>query len=179
MRFFPSAVALLLAAALASPLAAEEMNPPPRGVVLLDPEAESLVLENSLETELKDPITLWHPSPADIDHLETLLPDFLCQLQTPPAFQPLPEYYRQYAGAIRDGKRTIFVNFFHSSSAKDWAEWFDKDPDLQKRLTEKGIQEDRWLYQLVVVCDGGAYFFSARFDVEKGTFVYASFNGHA
>ena len=179
MRFSPPIAALLLAAALASPLTAEDMNPPPRGVALLDKEAESLVANLSLESEQKLPTTLWTPSPADINRLEKLLPEYMGQLDTPDDYQPLEEYYRQYAGVIRNGKRMIFVNLFHSSSAGDWVDWLEKDPDLLKRLAERGITEDQWLYMGLTVCDGGAYFFTIRFDVETGTFEYPSFNGHA
>ncbi|HVR98581.1 MAG TPA: hypothetical protein VMW27_18340 [Thermoanaerobaculia bacterium] len=146
---------------------------------MLDKEAEFLVMDLSLQSEQKISTTLWHPSPADIDRLEKLLPEHMRQLKTPSDYQPLQEYYRQYAGAVREGKKLVFVNFFHSSAANSWVEWLDKDADLQKRLAEKGIKEDAWLYLLLGVDDGGAYYFTIRFDVETGRFEHPIFNGNA
>jgi hypothetical protein len=178
--------AVLFAVCLAFPLAAEEAPKPPEsqirpplGVVLLDEEAKFLVMDNSLEADNKVPPVLWKPGPADIDRLEKLLPEHMRQIKTPDDYQPLQEYYRQYAGVIRNGKKMIFVNFFHASYVKDWLRFAEKDPDLQKRLAENGIKEDAWLYRLMIVFDGGAYFFTIQFDVETGTFSYPRFNGYA
>jgi hypothetical protein len=175
--------AVLFAVCLAFPLAAEEapkppesrIKPPPLGVVLMDEEAGYFIYGQTGSTE----IPLWRPTQADIERLEKLLPEHMRQMKTPADYQPLDEYYRQYAGGIREGKKVIFVNFFHSSSAKDWGEAANKDRDLQKRLAERGIKEDTWLYELLTVCDGGAYYFTIELDVETGKLSYPSFNGYA
>jgi hypothetical protein len=52
------------------------------------------------------------------------------------------------------------VNFFHSSAAKGWLQ---QDPDLERRLTKKGIKEDSQL-TCSSLCAMGAPIFS-RFDL--------------
>lgn len=176
MRSRLAAAAVLLVAAFASPLKAEGIKPPPRGVVLMDEEAENFVLGYSVNSENDVPPPLWKPGQADIDRLEKLLPEHMRQMKTPPDYRPLDEYYRQYAGAIREGRRVIFVNVFHSSSAQTLAESANRDLDLQKRLAERGIQEDSWLYQLITISHGGGFHFWIEFDVETGRFGYPVFS---
>jgi hypothetical protein len=179
MRESLVATLVLCFAAFASPLKAEEtpIRPPPRGVVLMDEEAENLVLALSVNPS-EDYVTppLWKPSQADIDRLEKLLPEHMGQMKTPPDYRPLDEYYRQYAGAIREGKKVICVNVFHSSSAQFLAEGANSDRDLQKRLAERGIQEDAWLYQFITVSHGCGHYFTIEFDVETRQFGNPFFN---
>lgn len=172
MRTHLAAAVVLLLAAFSSPLNAEEtpIKPPPRGVVLLDEEAENLVLGLSYNpSEDYTPLPLWKPGQADIDRLEKLLPEHMRQMKTPPDYRPLDEYYRQYAGAIREGKKVIFVNVFHSRYAQHLGDGAS-DRDLQKRLAERGIQEDDWLYQFLTVSHGNGEHFMIEFDVETGKF---------
>ena len=90
--------------------------------------------------------------------LEEELPRFL--KSNPPHSQPeavndLSSSKRQYLGLLRGEKRAIYVNIFpyHPVATADWA-------------TEP-----------VIVCDGGASFFGAEFDVVSRQFTHVAYNG--
>lgn len=70
---------------------------------------------------------------------------------------PLDKYYRQYAGVIKNGKKTICVSFLSSRS--------------ESLESLKG--------DVKIVMDGGANYFQAQFDLESDSFDLVMFNGEA
>src|SRR5262249_37987180 len=86
---------------------------PPQGVVLTGEDAVVLASEffYNPPPSAKE---IWQPSASDIMRLEKLLPDFMgSQKALPRDYQPLKEYFRQYVGVVRNGKKLIGVNFVH------------------------------------------------------------------
>lgn len=149
---------------------------PPRGVVLTGQVALDAAQGFCWEPGA---FALWQPGPAEIARLEKSFPAFMAGLKTPSDYQPLHEYYRQYLGIIRDGKKTICVNLFHHSFVQDSLERPHLNPKIQKIVQEGGRAEDFWKHEPIVVMDGGAYYFTVHFDEETGTFLWVSFNGYA
>jgi hypothetical protein len=126
-----------------------------------------------------DAKSLWEPGPAEIARLEKLLPEFMAgQQRTPPDYEPLHEYYRQYVGIVRDGKKRICVSLFHYDFVRENLEGPQVSPFIQKILQEGGRAEDFWKREPMIVDDGGADFFTVQFDPETGTFSQLRFNGY-
>jgi hypothetical protein len=103
---------------------------------------------------------LWFPTETEIAALEQNLPAYL---QTASAvtrgvgedfINRLPEYKRQYAGFIQDGRRLILVN---ASCAEDLD----------------------WATQPLIVQDGGDCFFRVTYEPESGSFEHFEVNGEA
>jgi hypothetical protein len=145
---------------------------PPRGTVLTGEAA--VELSASFFTYPPPPPSargIWQPGPSDIARFEKLLPGFLKTQKLPPDFCPLHEYYRQYVGIVRDGKKIIGVNFINIQDAISIF-------NLQSASGEgRGKMEDFWS-QPVVVADGGAHFFYIQLEVDTGTFSHLIFNGY-
>ena len=180
--------ALLFAAALlvstlsgaAAPIQIPEKprpNEPPRGAILTGKDALDFA-----QTSCRDPqgkkATSWNPSPAEITRLEKLLPKYMAGLKTTPRdYKPLHEYYRQYMGTVRDGKKRICVNLVHYDFVRQCLERPEIMPHVRK-ATQKGIRaEDFWKHEPIFVMDGGADFFTVQFDVGSGAFLYLGVNG--
>lgn len=151
---------LLLAAGSggAAPTESRRTEEPPRGVVLSGRLAVDLGLTFCLLNQDPHPetFTAWQPSPADIAHLEARLPEFLHRAKPRRALRPLHEYYRQYGGVIKNGRKTICVSFLHESSGESL----------------ESLKSD-----IMIHADGGAYYFQAQFDLESDSFDQESFNG--
>ena len=116
------------------------------------------LLEQCSRGTLGTPDGYWLPDQKDIQSLEAQLPLFLRGRTEPKAAEAtarLQKYHRQYAGFVRNGHKTIYVNLFPA----------DEDADWQKHL--------------VRVCDGGPWFFGVEFDVDSRTFIHIAFNGYA
>lgn len=92
--------------------------------------------------------TFWTPSTADLKKLEANLP------------LSIADYYRQYIGIVRDGKRLIFVNGFSTNVAHGFV----------------GGKSD-WHHHAVYVLDGGNAFFHATYDPKTRKFTAPVFNG--
>jgi hypothetical protein len=91
----------------------------------------------------------WTPGEADIMALEGGLESYLQQAASrdhPDLWQKLPEYKRQYFGLVESGRREIYANLFCDTLGKDWKRDF------------------------VSVLDGGACFFSVKYDVNTNAF---------
>ena len=148
---------------------------PPRGAVLTGKAALDVAQDICRESK-PEGLALWQPGPADIARFEKLLPAFMARQKTPEDYQPLHEYYRQYVGIVRDGKKRICVNLFHHGFVQDVLRTSHLDP-----VTRKPVQkaEDFWKHEPVIVDDGGAYFFRVQFDVGAGSFDSLGFNGYA
>lgn len=146
---------------------------PPRGAVLTGKDALFFAQSDCRDPE-STPLTPWTPSPADIARLEKLLPKFMAGQKTPEDYKPLHEYYRQYIGTVRDGKKRICVNFVHYNFVR-----LHLERPYLTTPQKGGPAEDFWKQELIVVDDGGADFFTIQFDVETGTFSALGFNGYA
>lgn len=127
------------------------------GVVLPTDRAAQLLRPCSRERPLQ-PDGYWVPTAADVQALEQELPRFLKSnpiASNARTLNPLASYKRQYAGVVRGGHRSIYVNFF----------------------TYYPVGMDDWKTEPVVVCDGGSNFFGAEFDVASRQFTYLAYNG--
>lgn len=125
----------------------------PRGVVLLGQVARPLFKQCSRQSPSAN--GYWNPTNGDIEKLELLWPKFMvpqARKMKLPMKMPLQNFYRQYAGFMRNGRRVIYINAFQYPDAK-------------------------WKQQAVVVCDGGPSFFGVEFDVKSQQFTNLAFNG--
>lgn len=152
-------------------------NEPLRGAVLTGKEALFFA-----QTSCRDPqgkqATAWNPGPAEISRLEKLLPKYMAGLKaTPRDYKPLHEYYRQYIGTVREGKKRICVNLVHYNFVRECLMRAEIMPPVKKAVQKGRLAEDFWKYEPIFVMDGGATFFTVQFDVETGTFLYLGVNG--
>jgi len=150
---------------------------PPRGAVLTGQDALFFAQSDCRDPE-RTPLTPWTPGPAEIARLEKLLPKYMAGQKTPEDYKPLHEYYRQYIGTVRDGKKRICVNFLYYNFVRECLERPHLIP-VKTTVQKGGRAEDFWKQEPIVVNDGGADFFTVQFDVETGTFKYLGFNGYA
>ena len=103
----------------------------------------------------------WLPSPGDIARLEGELPTALrtSPNKAGPDLAGAPQgWWRQYVGIVRNGRRSIYGNFFRASYYSGG---------------------DKWRTSPFVVCDGGPTFFGVEYDAEKGKIIDIEFNGEA
>ena len=124
---------------------------PIHGAILSGAEAKALFNQCSRASPQHD--GWWKVSPRDVQNLEASLPRFW-NAQKPKPSKPLTDYYRQYAGFTRKGRKMIYLNAFEASTA-----------------------DKKWKTRAVVVCDGGDLFFGVEYDVQSRTFHALSFNG--
>lgn len=128
--------------------------------------AEGVVISAEKASQLLEPCSrerparaddYWVPGVEDLRALEQMLPQFLeSNLRSSgPRFPDLGTYKRQYVGIVRGGRRSIYVNVF---------------PDHPVATPE-------WTTDPVIVCDGGAQFFGAEFDLASGQFTHVAYNG--
>lgn len=150
-----------------------------RGVILAD---EQTPRAGYLSREAV--VGFWTPSEADIDALESRLRKALEAARTNPeqldpdsAADParrayvsgeigkildhLPEYRRQYLGIRLAESKRVWVYFF-PGEPKDRSDPYDY-----------------WLDRLVMVLDGGFWYWSIQFDPSTGNFVEFYSNGYA
>lgn len=103
----------------------------------------------------------WTPTAADVAALEADLIPFLQTAEdrhfrpSPPIWERVPEYKRQYMGLVEEGERVIYANFFCDADATNWQE------------------------ELVFVMDGGDCFFNVKYNTETGEFYDLIVNGEA
>jgi hypothetical protein len=96
----------------------------------------------------------WTPRAADIIALETALPAALKAEQRSRDWSAFPQdYMRQYVGIVRKGRRYVYGNFAPRHGGGP--------------ATDKPI----------IVCDGGASFFGAEYDVGARKISHLAFNG--
>jgi hypothetical protein len=120
-------------------------------------------------------IEYWAPTREDLDALERGLQPVLQEAirrASPGDGAPLKaeDYYRQYVGIIRNGKRLIHVSGFHRDYARSVA-----------GIHSQGASGDtlRWRTVPISACDGGTMFFSVEYDPRKHSFTRVRFNGRA
>jgi hypothetical protein len=100
----------------------------------------------------------WEPTERNVQALETLLPAYLrarSEASATRVLERLSQYKRQYAGFLRGGHKTIYVNLFLSES------------------------REQWRSDVVLVCDGGIRVWGVEFDTTSNTFVHVAYNGVA
>jgi predicted secreted protein len=96
----------------------------------------------------------WTPRAADIIALETALPAALKAEQRSRDWSAFPQdFMRQYVGIVRKGRRYVYGNFAPRHGGGP--------------ATDKPI----------IVCDGGASFFGAEYDVGARKISHLAFNG--
>ena len=105
----------------------------------------------------------WTPTLAQARQLEEDMPQKLSVPDSPPPpnqeWLKKDDYFRQYIGFTRKGKRFIYVNAFSKRAPNDFASYWKKTP--------------------IRVDDGGTGFWGMEYDVEKRTFSHLATNGVA
>jgi hypothetical protein len=128
----------------------------------------------------------WTPSTEQISGLEGVLARVLTDSLVPwrqplPKGTPEPEnrflpvvsdYYRQYVGIIANGHRLIFINGFHRSHFQ-----LMQRIDSIDHARGRSAHHFDWRTTPVLVCDGGAGYFSAIYDPNTRAILQFSFNG--
>jgi hypothetical protein len=150
---------LLAATAMALPApAAPDTGPDADYVVMPFDHAKALLSQCSRPTPSIGELG-WTPSSGDVARFEAALPKALAQRASSSAFfKAAPKgWLRQYVGMIRKGRRVIYGNFFPTGSDGEF---------------------NYWRRDAVAVCDGGAAFFGAEFDVDRNTITDIEFNGY-
>jgi hypothetical protein len=105
----------------------------------------------------------WTPNRTEIDRLERRLLDVLGRTLARVVLEggearPAPaDYYRQYAGFHRAGRRVIYVNGIH------------------RTVVERS--GPAWLSEALGLCDGGLAGFGVVYDVEADSFGPVEFDG--
>jgi hypothetical protein len=104
----------------------------------------------------------WTPNAEDIARLEAALPAALAGARLSADARRVlagapAGWHRQYLGLVRGGRRFLYGNFLVN----------DGDDDI----------EALWRVRPLTVCDGGAGFFGAEYDVAASTFSHLAFNG--
>ena len=160
---------LLVGLALLLPACgAASQSLPPDALVLPGSAAVQLLHQCSRPAPSPGEAT-WTPGAEDIERLESALADAIrpraeirrSHYASDPDWARVPlGWRRQYVGIVRGGRRFIYGNFFprrEGELALGEPSWPDTDPR--------------------VICDGGAIFFGAEYDVEAGRFTQLAFNG--
>jgi hypothetical protein len=118
------------------------------------------ILDQCSRTTLGKCEGYWLPTLKDIEPIEKNLSAYVKAHPDkgyPNQWKQLDKFRRQYAGLIRNGKKTIYVNLFPKRD----------DPKLYWR---KGVAG---------ACDGGPSYFGVEFDTEAGEFIHIAYNGVA
>ena len=166
-RVQKQSIVLLLGAFISVPgtkFAAAAAAFPSRSSVILEGTQAQMMAHQCSHAAPHDVTGIWSPSPAQITDLEQrLFPALQRQLGRT---RHRPEnYFRQYAGYIVGGRKIIYVN--------------GVDRGYIDFLSQNHIPGADWEHEAVAVCDGGADFFGAEYDVETKTIRNLSFNGIA
>jgi len=116
------------------------------------------VLNQCSRSTPQAPDGYWEPTERDVQALEIRLPAYLRarpEVSATRVLERLSQYRRQYAGFLRGGRKSIYVNLF---------------------LSEYGEQ---WRSDVVLVCDGGIGFWGVEFDTDIQYLVHVAYNGVA
>lgn len=105
----------------------------------------------------------WAPTPAEVlpaeAKLTRLLEDESARLPRGNATVAPDGYYRQYAGAFRDGRRVLILN------------------GIERDYLGSGRKDRDWRKVAIIVADGGQGYFVSLYDVENRRFDWFRFNG--
>lgn len=107
-------------------------------------------------TDPKSRLESWEPTVADINDLESNLPQIAVLSEGPEHIEHPDQFFRQYLAVVTNGWRTIFVNAL---------------------CTREGHTDD-WRKRLVYVRDGGKCFWHATYDPATQKFSYLEIDGH-
>jgi hypothetical protein len=119
---------------------------------------QSAEYRREMDTQTEE---FWTPTAADVAALETDLIPFLQTAEdrhfrpSPPIWERVPAYKRQYMGLVEEGERVIYANFFCNADAINW--------------------QEEWAF----VMDGGDCFFNVKYNIETGEFFELIVNGEA
>lgn len=133
------------------------------GVVLPAEEAQRLPATCARPSPL-DLSGRWDPARSEIDRLERRLPAVLGKALERVVLEdretlPRPaDYYRQYAGAYRNGRRVVFVCGVH-------------------RAIVELLEPQAWTRRAIGVDDGGIAVFGVVYDVDADAFGPVQFEG--
>lgn len=135
-----------------------EQMKPDWGVVLSGEEGQKL-LDPCSRSKPGGLSRQWNPTRADIERVEKHLPTVLGNRLRHVIIEdgrPLPrpnDYYRQYAGFYRRGRRVVYVNGVH-----------------RLIVESSGRDPKAWMRTALDMCDGGFSTFGVLYDVELDTF---------
>jgi len=110
----------------------------------------------------------WTPSRAEIDRLERRLPAVVGKalarviLEKGETLPRAADYYRQYAGSYRNGRRVVFVCGLH----REFVE-----------MTERTMGRHAWTSEAMGADDGGLAIFRVLYDVAADEFGPVQFEG--
>ena len=123
-----------------------------RSFIIVGDEAIKLV-KHCTDAYITGVSEYWVPSEENVLALEMLLPSFLNSRR-----EGLGNYLRQYTGVIKDNRRLIFINGFHSSFLDNFA----KGQDVSK--------------EAIVLCGGGDLVYGLEYDLDARSFNNFAFN---
>lgn len=166
---------LIVFALAAAACAPAEQSPPPGAVqeqpaLLVAPETrtvlsgeQAMALARQCSRISPGPVdSVWTPSAAELDALDTALAFFLAQRLEEAGSAASPgEYYRQVVGFVIRGRRVVYVNGVHS--------------DAVERVNPNHPFD--WRTQAHLICDGGTITFGVEYDPATGQFSNFAFNG--
>lgn len=98
----------------------------------------------------------WPPTAGDVAKMESVLPQIVSRFQAGDR-RPISDWYGQYVGIVRDGKRFLYGNFFVASA------------QLRQIFGDLSAHP-------VVLCDGGPTNFGLEMN-EVGYLTAENFNG--
>ena len=110
----------------------------------------------------------WTPSRAEIDRLERGLPSIVTKALARVVLEgneklPRPsDYYRQYGGFYRDGRRIVYVCGLHRGLVE---------------MMAKTAERDAWMRTAMGADDGGLAVLHVLYDVDKDKFGPVQFEG--
>jgi hypothetical protein len=119
---------------------------------------------------------LWVPDDAMMDAIDQQLPSKLGRAlrQVVHRTDEMPkasDYYRQYIGLrYRSGRQTVHVNGFYRGHLQRTQGLALPEVQLEKDSLD-------WKTSAINSCDGGYWFFSAEYDLERDRFVRFELNG--
>jgi len=110
----------------------------------------------------------WTPTRPEIHRLERGLPSVLAKalgrviLEKDEKLPRPSDYYRQYGGFYRDGRRVIYVCGLHRGLVE---------------MTEKTMEQRAWMRRAMGADDGGLWVLHVLYDVDAGDFGPVQFEG--
>lgn len=124
-----------------------------RSTILVGAQAKVLFKQCSRSSPRAD--GFWKASARDVAGIEALFTRYWHAQNKPENTRALATYRRQYAGFMRGGRKMIYLNAVHVSI----------------------IRGSKWKREAYVVCDGGASYFGAIYDVSARKWSELDFNG--
>ena len=160
---------LMVGLAMILPACGAAGQPLPSDAIVLPGSAVTQLLHQCSRPAPSPGEATWTPGPEDIARLEAALAAAIqprseirrSHYPSDPDWTQVPQgWRRQYVGIVRGGRRFIYGNFFPRSSD-----------------AVSALMRPDWRTQPTSICDGGAIFFGAEYDVEAGRFTQIAFNG--